>query len=37
VGRTVLLDPSVDESEPSTWTLTFSKYGAPVTIEAPIG
>ncbi len=36
VRRTVLIDASVDPEKPSTWTLTFSKFGAPVTIEAPI-
>lgn len=37
VSRTILQDPSADGDDPSTWTLTFSKFGAPVTIEAPIG
>ena len=36
VRRTVLQDPSVDSEEPSTWTLTFSKFGTPVAIEKPI-
>jgi lipoprotein LprG len=36
VRRTVLVDAPVDAEEPSTWTLTFSKFGEPVTIERPI-
>lgn len=36
VRRTVLTDASLDPQKPSTWTLTFSKFGAPVNIEAPI-
>lgn len=36
VQRTVLVDPSQDAAKPAVWTLTFSKFGEPVTIEAPI-
>ena len=36
VYRTLLLDASTDPQKPSTWTLTFSKFSEPVTIEAPI-
>ncbi len=36
VRRILLMDASTDPQEPSTWTLTFSRLGEPVTIEAPI-
>jgi lipoprotein LprG len=36
IRRTVLVDARPDADEPSTWTLSFSKFGEPVTIEAPI-
>ncbi|HEY4687970.1 MAG TPA: LppX_LprAFG lipoprotein [Anaerolineae bacterium] len=36
VRRTVLIDASKDAEKPSTWTLSFSKFGEPVTIEAPL-
>jgi lipoprotein LprG len=36
VRRTRLIDPSLDPDRPATWTLTFSNFGEPVEIEAPI-
>ena len=36
VRRTMLTDPSTDAGHPSTWTLSFSRLGQPVTIEKPI-
>jgi hypothetical protein len=35
VRKVVLVDPSADSENPSIWTLTFSKFGEPVTIQAP--
>ena len=36
VRRVVLVDTTTSAEKPATWTLTFSKFGAPVDIEAPI-
>lgn len=36
VRRVVLVDTATSVEKPSTWTLTFGKFGQPVTIEAPI-
>ena len=36
VRRVVLVDTASDAEKPSTWTLSFGKFGAPVTIEAPV-
>lgn len=36
VRRAVLVDTSTDPQKPSTWTITFSKFGQPVSIEAPV-
>ena len=35
VHKIVLVDPTTDPGNPSIWTMTFSKFGEPVTIEAP--
>ncbi|HET7088852.1 MAG TPA: LppX_LprAFG lipoprotein [Anaerolineae bacterium] len=35
VRKIVLVDPTIDPGNPSIWTMTFSKFGEPVTIEAP--
>src|SRR3990172_3461065 len=35
VRKIVLVDPTTDPGDPSIWTMTFSKFGEPVTIEAP--
>ena len=36
VRRVVLVDTATSVEKPSTWTLTFGKFGVPATIEAPI-
>jgi len=36
VRRVVLVDTATSAEKPSTWTLSFGKFGVPVTIEAPI-
>ncbi|HLF27594.1 MAG TPA: LppX_LprAFG lipoprotein [Anaerolineae bacterium] len=36
VRRTVLVDATTDSEQPSTWILTFSKFGEPASIEKPI-
>ncbi len=36
IYRTVLVDHRADSDEPSAWTISFSKFDEPVTIEAPI-
>ncbi len=35
VRKIVLVDPTTDPGNPSIWTMTFSKFGEPVMIEAP--
>ncbi|MGH9510459.1 MAG: LppX_LprAFG lipoprotein [Terriglobales bacterium] len=36
IRRTVLVDHRTDAEEPTTWSISFSQFGEPVEIEAPI-
>lgn len=36
IRRTVLVDNRTDSEEPTTWSISFSQFGEPVSIEAPI-